>query len=128
MMPEKDMQRERGRRKNELDQYSKFLEYNSIKPLMSKELSLGIIQREDLPSFLRTVVCARTLMKHGCLSLGRSVMTDLLAELKLTASIDGTLLDNIFHDKIQYDQTQHVYEHLEPEPRRGLFHRKKRQE
>ena len=95
--------------------------YNTIRPLMGKELSLGILDKTDVGSNLITVQCARMFIRYGQEITGRGIMTDLIAEMKFSGSIDGTMLDAIFKEKIQYEQTQHVHEHTEPTPRKGLF-------
>lgn len=92
--------------------------YNKIRPLMGKELSLGILEKTDIGGYLLTVQCARMFLLHGQEITGRGIMTDMIAELKLSGSIDGTMVENIFREKIQYEQTQHVHEHTEPQPRK----------
>lgn len=95
--------------------------YDKIRPLMGKELSLGILDKSDVGSYLLEVQCARMFLLHGQEITGRGIMTDMISELKLSASIDGIMLDAIFREKIQYEQTQHVHEHVEPAPRRGFL-------
>ena len=92
--------------------------YEKIRPLMGKELSVGILEKTDVGSYLLTVQCARMFLLHGQEITGRGIMTDMIAELKLSASINGTMLENIFREKIQYEQTQHVHEHTEPPPKK----------
>ena len=125
-MPQPSMDREKR-----LTHTERFLEptvpkgrdewYDKIKPLMGKELSLGILDKTDVGSNLITVQCARMFIRYGQEITGRGIMTDLIAEMKLSGSIDGTMLDAIFKEKIQYEQTQHVHEHTEPAPKRGVF-------
>lgn len=98
--------------------------YDKIKPLMGKELSLGILDKTDVGSYLLEVQCARMFLLHGQEITGRGIMTDMIAELKLSASIGGVMLDAIFQEKIQYEQTQHIHEHQEPVAKRGIFSRK----
>ena len=95
--------------------------YDKIRPLMGKELSTGILEKTDVGSYLLTVQCARMFLLHGQEITGRGIMTDMISELKLSASIDGTMLENIFREKIQYEQTQHVHEHSEPPQKRGFL-------
>jgi len=99
--------------------------YNKIRPLMGKELSLGILDKTDVMSYLLMVQCARMFLSHGQEITGRGIMTDMIAELKLSASIEGTMIEVVFRDKIQYEQTQHVHEHLEPAPKRSMWGGKK---
>ena len=95
--------------------------YDKIRPLMGKELSTGILEKTDVMSYILQVQCARMFLLHGQEITGRSIMTDMIAELKLSASIDGAMLENIFREKIQYEQTQHVHEHSEPVPRKRFW-------
>lgn len=95
--------------------------YDKIRPLMGKELSLGILDKADVGSYLLEVQCARMFLLHGQEITGRGIMTDMIAELKLSASIDGIMLDAIFREKIQYEQTQHIHEHQEQMAKRGFF-------
>lgn len=99
--------------------------YNKIRSLMGKELSLAILDKTDVGSNLITVQCARMMICYGQEQTGRGVMTDLLAELKLSSSIDGTMIDAIFKEKIQYEQTQHVHEHTEQPPKRNILGRRR---
>ena len=95
--------------------------YDKIRPLMGKELSMGILDKTDIGSYLLEVQCARLFLLHGQEVTGRGIMTDLVAELKLSSSIDGTMLDAIFKEKIQYEQTQHVHEHTEQKVQKRWF-------
>lgn len=97
--------------------------YDKIRPLMSKELSLGILDKTDIGSYLLTIQCARMFLLYGQEITGRGIMTDLIAELKLSSSIDGTMIDAIFKEKIQYEQTQNVHEHVVPAPKKKWLRR-----
>lgn len=97
--------------------------YDKIKPLMGKELSLGILDKTDIGSYLLEVQCARMFLLHGQEITGRGIMTDMIAELKLSASIEGAMLDAIFQEKIQYEQTQHIHEHPEQVRKKGFLRR-----
>lgn len=99
--------------------------YNKIRPLMGKELSLGILDKTDVGSYILEVQSARMFLLHGQEITGRGIMTDMIAELKLSASIDGIMLDAVFREKIEYEQTQHIHEHTEPTPRRSFLGKKR---
>ena len=99
--------------------------YDKIRPLMGKELSLGILDKTDIGGYLLEVQCARLFLLHGQEITGRGIMTDMIAELKLSASIGGVMLDAVFQEKIQYEQTQHVHEHTDLAPKKGLLGRRR---
>jgi len=95
--------------------------YNKIRPIMGKELSLGILEKTDIYSHLKQAQTSRIFYLHGQEVIARGVMSDFIAELKLSGSIDGTTLSNIFRDKIEYEQTQHVHEHIDQPQKKKLF-------
>ena len=95
--------------------------FDQIRPLWGKELSLGILDKSDIMSYLLTIETALTFLSYNIEKTGRKIMVKLISELKLSGSIDGTMIENIFREKIQYEQTQHVHEHTEQQPRRGLL-------
>ena len=99
--------------------------FDQIRPLWGKELSLGILDKSDIMSYLLTIETALTFLSYNIEKTGRKIMVKLISELKLSGSIDGTMIENIFREKIQYEQTQHVHEHTEPQPRRGMLGRRK---
>jgi len=94
---------------------------DKIRPLCGKELSLGILDKTDIWSYMLTIETAMTFLSYNIEKTGRKIMVKLISELKLSGSIDGTMIDNVFREKIQYEQTQHVHEHSEPPPRRSFF-------
>ncbi len=98
--------------------------YNKIRSLMGKELNLAILDKTDVGSNLVTVQCARMMFCYGQEQTGRGIATDFLAELKMTSSIGGAMLDAIFQEKIQYEQTQNIHEYTEPPAKRSIFGRK----
>ena len=99
--------------------------FDQIRPLWGKELSLGILDKTDIMSYLLTIETAMNMLSYGIEKTGRKIMVKMISELKLSGSIDGTMIENIFREKIQYEQTQHVHEHTEPQPRRGILGRRK---
>lgn len=119
--------------KQNIDQYSRFLKptipegqlnyYNPRLPLVSKEVSVGNIQREDMLGHVTMVNGINQLMEYGQIGLARHFMTAFQSEIKLTMSFEGKLLSQIGSNKFEYTQEQHVHEHREPEPqaRRGLL-------
>lgn len=121
--------------KQSIDQYSRFLEptipkgqfeyYNERKPLISKELSVGNIEREDMIGYLDTEQAILEFLEEGQIGLARFLMTLFQSELKLTMSFDGRFLDQITTSKFEYTQKQDIHEHMESAPRKGFFGRKK---
>jgi len=99
--------------------------FDKIRPLWGKELSLGIFDKTDILSYILTVDVALNFLSYNIERTGRKIMVKLIAEIKCTGSIDGTMIENIFREKIQYEQTQHVHEHSEPQQRRGFLGRRK---
>lgn len=121
----------KGIDRERLDQYSRFLTptlpegddpwYNKIRQLIGKELSIANLEREDMISFIKAVDAAQVFLLAGQSVTGRKIMTGIISELKLTGSIDGKIIDNIFSNKMEYEQTQHVHEHLEPAPKKSRW-------
>ena len=121
--------------KPSIDQYSRFLEptipkgqheyYNERKPLISKELSVGNIVREDMISYLDTEQAILEFLEEGQIGLARFLMTTFQSELKLSMSFDGRFMEQITTSKFEYTQKQDLYEHIEPVRRKGLFGGKK---
>lgn len=120
--------------KKRLDQYKNFLNptladdqteyYGPIRPLIGPELSVANIEREDTGSFLKAEYVVQEMFANGQDDIALLLMTTMTAELKLTMSRDGMVLDNIFSNKMEYSQNQnvHEYQHL-PERKKGLFGR-----
>ena len=129
-MPEQ-MPTFKGIDRERLDQFSQFFKptlprgkdpwYNKIRQIMGKELSIANLEREDMISFIKASEAAQVFLLSGQSVTGRKIMTGMQVELKLTGSIDGRILDNIFSNKMQYEQTQHVHEHIEPAPKRSRW-------
>ena len=110
--------------KKRLDQYKNFLNptladhqddyYGPIRPLIGPELSVAYLEREDVLSYVRTEYATQEMFANGQDDLGLLLMTTMIAELKLSMSVDGKVVDNIFSNKMEYSQTQtlHEYQHL----------------
>ncbi len=125
----------RGIDKKRLDQYKNFLDptladdqddfYGPIRPLIGPELSVANIEREDILSFLKMENCIQELFANGQDDLGLMMMTTFTAELKLTMSKEGLVVENIFSNKLEYTQTQtlHEYQHPIEKQKKGLFGR-----
>jgi len=118
--------------KKRLDQYKNFFNptladeqdeyYGPIRPCLGPELSVAYIDKEDMPSYIMQVRTAQEMFAHGQDDLGLYIQTTMTAELKLTDSIDGRVVDNIFSNKMEYSQTQTLHEYQHPvERKRGLF-------
>lgn len=99
--------------------------FDEIRPLWGKELSMGILDKNDIWSYLLTIDVAMSLLSHNIERTGRKVMVKFISELKLSGSINGTMIDNIFREKIQYEQTQNIHEHSQQQPKRGILGRRK---
>ena len=117
-------------RKN-IDQYTRFLEptipdgqqnyYNPRKPLISKELSVGNIQRTDMISYLFMEEAILEFLKEGQIGLARFLMTEYQSELKLTMSFDGLFMEYIATSKFEYKQSQDITEHVIPQKKKGIL-------
>lgn len=120
--------------KQNIDQYSRFLKptipegqleyYNPRLPLVSKELSVGNIFREDMLGHLPMIHGILYFLDVGQIGLARFFMTTFQSELKLTMSFDGKFLEQIASNKFEYTQEQHVYEHgmeEQQQKKKGFF-------
>lgn len=122
--------------KKRLDQYKNFLDptladdqveyYGPIRPLIGPELSVANLEREDILSYLRQEYTIQELFANGQDDLGLLMMTTMTAELKLSMSKDGMVVENIFSNKMEYSQTQTLHEYQHPaEKKRRFFGRDK---
>jgi len=121
--------------KQSIDQYSRFLEptiptgqhdyYNDRKPLISKELSVGNIEREDMISYLDMEQAILEFLEEGQIGLARFLMTTFQSELKLSMSFEGRFMEQITTSKFEYTQRQDIHEHMEAVPKKGFFKRGK---
>lgn len=117
--------------KQNIDQYSRFLQptipqgqedyYNNRLPLVSKELSVGNIEREDMISYLDTEQAILEFLEEGQIGLARFMMTTFQSELKLSMSFGGSFMEHITTNKFEYTQTQHVHEHTQPVKKKGFL-------
>ena len=117
--------------KKRLDQYKTFLNptladdqneyYGPIRPLIGPELSVANLEREDIGSYLRQEYTIQELFANGQDDLGLLMMTTMTAELKLSMSKDGMVVDNIFSNKMEYSQTQTLHEYQHPAERKKRF-------
>ena len=117
--------------KQTIDQYSKFLEptipkgqedyYNSRKPLISKELSVGNIERYDMIGNLDMYDAILEFLEEGQIGLARFMMTRFQGEFKMSMSFDGMFMDQITTNKFEYTQKQDITEHVQPMKRKGMF-------
>lgn len=117
--------------KQTIDQYSKFLEptipkgqedyYNSRKPLISKELSVGNIERYDMIGNLDMYDAILEFLEEGQIGLARFMMTRFQGEFKMSMSFDGMFMDQITTNKFEYTQKQDITEHVQPMKRKGVF-------
>lgn len=125
--------------KKRLDQYKNFFTptladdqneyYGPIRPCLGPELSVAYIDKEDMPSYILQVRTAQEMFAHGQDDLGLYIQTTMTAELKLTDSIEGRVIDNIFSNRMEYNQTQTLHEYQHPAERKGgLWGRKPPQE
>ena len=78
-----------------------------------------------MPSFIDTTQAILEFLEEGQIGLARFLMTTYQNEIKQTMSIDGFFLEGLLRERVQYEQTQHLYEHIEQPKKRGLFGRKK---
>ena len=121
--------------KQSIDQYSKFLEptmpkgqeeyYNSRKPLISKELSVGNIERTDMIGNFDMEDAIMDFMDEGQIGIARFLMTRFQSEFKMTMSFEGRFMEQITTNKFEYSQKQDIHEYIEPVPRKSMFGGKK---
>lgn len=119
-----------------IDQFTRFFESNEIlagekgdrkayitnrKPLIGKETSTAIIERQDMLSYRYQTMTILEYMQHGLNQFAIDYLMLHLAELKTTPSIDGTAIKEILANKIEYSQRQDVYEHIEQPRKKGFF-------
>jgi hypothetical protein len=117
--------------KQAIDQYSRFLEptipkgqldyYNDRKPLISKELSVGNIERNDMIGYFDIEDAILEFLEEGQIGVARFLMTRWQTELKLTMSFEGRFMEQITTSKFEYSQKQDIHEHIEPVKRKGMF-------
>ena len=120
--------------KKEIDQYRSFLRpsladdqdkfYGPIRPLIGPELSVADLDKEDILSYVLAIECIQEFFANGVDTIGMEEMTTMTAELKLSMSQNGRVLDNIFSNKIEYAQTQELHEYQHPVEKRGILRRK----
>lgn len=121
--------------KQRLDQISRFLQptiprgeeehYRLLRPLVSRELSLGNIFREDMIGHLVFQRGIQEFLLYGQEDFARTMITSFLGEFKMTMSIEGKMLEALTKSKLEYAQTYtvHEHQHQEPMPKKGLFRR-----
>ena len=114
-----------------LDKFTEFLKpslptgqhdyYNPRIPLISKELSVGFIAREDMISYLMTASTILELLEEGQIDLARFAMTMYINEWKSSMSIDGAFLREMMANKIEYSTSQTLHEYQHKAPKKGIF-------
>jgi len=114
-----------------IDQYSKFLEptmpkgqeayYNTRKPLIAKELSVGNIERSDMIGNFDMEDAIMDFMEEGQIGLARFMMTRFQSEFKMSMSFEGRFMDQITTNKFEYTQRQDIHEHVEPVKKKGMW-------
>lgn len=98
--------------------------YALLRPSLGYELSTAYIDKEDMPSYILQVRTAQEMLDNGQIGLVLYIQTTMTSELKLTDSIDGRVVDNIFSNKMEYTQTQTLHEYQHQIPRKkGFFGR-----
>lgn len=117
-----------------LDQISRFLQptipkgeeerYRILRPLISKEMSMGNIIREDMPSNILMNYGIQELFIYGQEDLMFTFLTNHLSEFKMSMSIDAKMLDSLTRAKLEYAQTYTVHEHQHAEERKKGFFRR----
>ena len=124
---------DRAIEKKRLDQYKRFLDptladdqleyYGPIRPLIGPELSVAVLEKEDMYSYILQVKTAQEMAANGQDDLLMLIQTTMTSELKLSMSREGTVVDHIFGNKMEYSQTQtlHEYQHPMEKKRTGLF-------
>ena len=121
--------------KQRLDQISRFLEpmipwgeeerYRVLGTLVSKEMSMGNIIREDMQSNVQMNYGIQELFLFGQEDLGFTFLNNFQGEFKMTMSINAAMLESLTKSKMEYAQTYTVHEHQHQDEMRkpGLFRR-----
>lgn len=118
--------------KQRLDQISRFLEptipwgeeerYRVLGTLVSKEMSMGNIIREDMQSNVLMNYGIQELFLFGQEDLGFMFLNNFQAEFKMTMSVNAAMLESLTKSKMEYAQTYTVHEHQHQEGgKRGGF-------
>jgi len=119
--------------KQRLDQISRFLEptipwgeeerYRVLGTLVSKEMSMGNIVREDMQSNVLMNYGIQELFLFGQEDLGFTFLNNFQAEFKMTMSVNAAMLESLTKSKMEYAQTYTVHEHQHQDEgvRRGLL-------
>ena len=120
-----------GYDKKTIDQFSKFLEptipkgqeeyFNERKPLISKELSVGNIERADMVGNLDMFDAILEFLEEGQIGLARFFMTRFQGDFKMSMSFEGKFLEHISSNKMEYTQRQDIHEHIERPKKTGIF-------
>jgi len=95
--------------------------YNPRSPLLGKELSVGYVSREDMLANDMMVWTILECFIEGQMDIAWDLMTWYQNDWKASMSIDAKLLERLTTQEVKYDQTQHVYEHIVPQKKKGLF-------
>ena len=101
------------------DGYNEY--YNPRSPLLGKEISVGNIEREDM--LANDYMCWAILefFMEGQVDFAWDSQTLYQNDWKASMSIDAKLLERLTSQEVKYDQTQHVYEHVEQPKKKGLL-------
>jgi len=120
--------------RKEIDQYRSFLKpttadeqddfYGPIRPLMGYELSVANLDKSDGMSYRITILCIQELFANGIDDLGMEEMVLMGSELRLSMSFGAPVLNNIFSNRIEYNQKQELHEYQHPVSKPGFFSRK----
>lgn len=126
--------------KQRLDQISRFLEptipwgeeerYRVLGTLVSKEMSMGNIIREDMQSNVLMNYGIQELFLFGQEDLGFTFLNNFQGEFKMTMSINAAMLESLTKSKMEYAQTYTVHEHQHQDGagKGGLFSPKRPQQ
>jgi len=102
--------------------------YNTREPLLGKELSLGVIEREDMLANDMMCWCILEMFYEGQIDLAWDLMTWYQNDWKASMSIDGALLERLTSQEIKYTTKQdvHEYQHPQVQKKHGILGGKSR--
>lgn len=116
---------------NRIDNVKAFLEpttpvnfneyYNRRKQLLGAEFSVAVFHPEDFYAIQETVRVILRLYRGGRYNLALDLSVLLMNYVTSTKGEDGRFMENAMKHKIEYTQSQHLYQHLEKLAKRGLI-------
>jgi hypothetical protein len=95
--------------------------YNSRSPLLGKEVSLGVLDKEDMLANDLMVWAILEYFCEGQIDLAWDLMTWYQNDIKASMSIDAKLLEKITSSEIKYSTTQTLHEYQHQKQKKGIL-------